>query len=200
MKATDLLQEEHDTILRALGLVESAAENVRSGLPLAAACKSWIASFVDQFVDGCHCAKEEQLFFPLLKQRGLRSPDDPIDWPQQEHDLCRRLAGKMTTALEGDDMPGFVRSAEDYIALMRQHILKESNVLFVLAGKLLSSDDDKGLVVAFEQKDQGAPARREQLEREMQRWVSVLATARGRRPQRPAKASFRDRPRANAMR
>jgi hemerythrin-like domain-containing protein len=106
----------------------------------------------------------------------------------------------MTAALNGDDLPAFVHCAEEYVALLRQHILKESNMLLVLAAGLLSVEDHKHLILAFKQHDQAAPVCRKHLVREMVRWASALAAARRRQTERAAKESLQARPRAAAMR
>ena len=78
MKSIDRLVKEHDLIERALTLLESSANQLESGQPVPPDFPSWAAEFFRQFADGCHHAKEEDLFFPLLKERGIPQEGGPI--------------------------------------------------------------------------------------------------------------------------
>jgi len=51
---------------------------------------------------------------------------------------------------EGHDPAAFAAVAKEYVALLRQHILKENQVLFPLADAVLSADDDFTAMARFQ--------------------------------------------------
>ena len=70
MKSVDRLVKEHDLIERGLSLLEKSVALTESGQPVPDDFRKWAPDFFSQFADKCHHAKEEDLFFPLLKERG----------------------------------------------------------------------------------------------------------------------------------
>jgi len=144
MKSIDRLIAEHDVIERGLTLLERAVRRIESGDSLPDGFAQWAPTFFSQFADQCHHAKEEDLLFPLLKERGVPEEGGPIGVMLQEHDVGRACVRRMRAA--GDaaafDGTGFADAAREFIPMLRQHILKENNVLFQMATNLLSEADD----------------------------------------------------------
>ena len=74
----------------------------------------------------------------------------------QEHEGGRERIRRLEAALDAMEAgeTGAVETAAEnlsaYAALLRSHIAKENNVLFPLAERLLSDDDRRTLVAAFE--------------------------------------------------
>ena len=85
MKSVDRLVKEHDLIERGLTLLEKAIALIESNQPVPDDFSKWAPGFFSQFADKCHHAKEEDLFFPLLKERGISEEGGPISrtrcWP-----------------------------------------------------------------------------------------------------------------------
>ena len=156
MQATDILMEEHRVIERVLTSLEQAAtrldrgENVRPGFFIDA------ASFVKGFADGCHHKKEEGVLFTALVDAGLPQQQGPVAVMLAEHDEGRAFTQGMRAAAErleaGDTTArrAVVENALGYTALLRQHIDKENQVLFPMAGQLIPEREQAKLVDRFE--------------------------------------------------
>ena len=103
--------------------------------------------FFRHFADGCHHAKEENLLFPLLQERGMPAQGGPICCMLAEHDEGRGYLKAVRENLEAanlgsaDAQRTIYRNAGAYIQMLRQHIQKEDNVLFRMAVKMLEPDD-----------------------------------------------------------
>lgn len=174
---TDILMQEHRLIEHVLDALETAADQmerrqaVRPGFFLDA------ADFIAGFADGCHHRKEEGVLFGALRDSGMPVAGGPIELMLDEHEQGRRLARGMRDAarrLEGSDAArqpegsdddadrrSLITNARGYVALLREHIIKEDEMLFPMADELLSAERQDQVRQGFEQverDDMGAGA------------------------------------------
>jgi len=142
----DVLMTEHRTIERVLAAVEARLADSAGGPFL---------DFFRNFADGCHHAKEEELLFPLLEQRGIPREYGPIGCMLKEHVQGRNYLAVVRANLDAarDGSPEAVTAvcsaATGYIGMLRRHIYKEDNVLFQMAIRALSPDDVTELSAGF---------------------------------------------------
>ena len=178
MKSIDRLVAEHDIIERGLALVQKAVTRIELGETVPNDFPKWAPAFFSQFADKCHHAKEEDLFFPLLKERGIREDGGPIGVMLHEHDVGRDCVRRMREASEADEFDGvkFATAANEFIPLLRQHIFKENNVLFKMAEQVLSEADDADMDGKFSQVEQGRElaGMHERYDAEVARWEQEL--------------------------
>ncbi len=156
MKSIDQLVAEHDLIERALRVLEHIVARIESGQSVPDRFCAWSAQFFQQFADQCHHAKEEDLLFPLLNQRGIPEHGGPIGCMLHEHELGRSCVVRMREASEATEFAGsaFAAAAREFIPLLRQHIDKENNVLYRMALNVLSEADDASLTDRFANAEQ----------------------------------------------
>ncbi|MEZ8221428.1 Hemerythrin-like domain-containing protein, partial [Candidatus Fervidibacteria bacterium JGI MDM2 JNZ-1-D12] len=113
-----------------------------------------LLDFFRVFADLCHHGKEEGLLFSELEAKGIPKEGGPIGVMLHEHDEGRNLQRQMREAVSDlsneANRQKFTAAARDYIALLRQHIWKEDNVLFKMAEQVLTEVDDKELAERFE--------------------------------------------------
>jgi hemerythrin-like domain-containing protein len=106
-------------------------------------------------VDKCHYGKEEGLLFPALVAAGVPR-DGPIAVMLQEHEMGRKVIRVLSTVFERYLAEGksaskdIIHNSQSYITLLRDHIEKENNVLFVMADRRLSEKNQEELLVGFE--------------------------------------------------
>ena len=153
MKSVERLMAEHELIERGLVLLEKAVARIDAGQTLPEDFPAWAARFFQQFADKCHHAKEEDVFFPVLKQRGIPEQGGPIGVMLHEHVLGRDCVGRMLEAsqMQPFDSRTFAEAARQYIPLLRQHIFKENNVLFRMAERVMNDADDADVTSRFSQ-------------------------------------------------
>ncbi len=156
MTPTDELKHEHQIILIALDGVEREMQRVQDGGPVPEERVGQMIDFVQNFADRCHHAKEENLLFTRMQERGLPANGGPIGVMLQEHDEGRRLVRTAAKALPGagaGDAGARAALAANllaYVRLLRLHIDKEDNVLYPMADKILTPADQAELTAAFE--------------------------------------------------
>jgi hemerythrin-like domain-containing protein len=178
MKSVERLMAEHELIERGLVLLDKAVARIDAGQPLPDGFSAWAARFFQQFADKCHHAKEEDVYFPVLKQRGIPEPGGPIGVMLLEHVLGRDCVGRMNDASQAQpvDAHKFADAAKQYIPLLRQHIFKENNVLFRMAERVMSEADDAGVTSRFSQVEQerGLTGWHESFASEIVSWEQTL--------------------------
>ena len=117
------------------------------------------------FADIQHHDKEEDHLFPKLR-RTMPMDGGPVSMILMEHQMGRSHIARMAEAAksyaEGNGTAGaeWADAALDYVALPREHIYKENNVLFAMADQVLTQNEQEQLASAFAGVDtQTAPAR-----------------------------------------
>lgn len=155
-EATEVLRQEHEVILSVLDAVEKTAASVEKGLEVPPHQLTETVEFLKLYADRQHHGKEEDLLFPELGMKGMPSNGGPIAVMLMEHQIGRSHIARMSEAAEvyqnGDRTAGaeWADAALDYVSLLREHIAKENNVLFVMAERFLSSADQQRLAKEFD--------------------------------------------------
>jgi len=154
--ATALLKEEHDLILRGLAVLEKVAARLADGKPVPPGTVEKLVEFFRNFADRCHHGKEEAMLFPALEAAGLPRHGGPTGGMYTEHDegrACVRGIAGAAARLAQD--PGaaqeIVQHARQFIPLLRAHIDKENDVLFIMADSILSPEAQKDLLDRYGQ-------------------------------------------------
>ena len=154
-RATAELRQEHEAILRMLGVLDEAAFRLDQGKPLSPQSLEGLAEFFSLFADRCHHGKEEEILFPTLEAKGVPRLGGPVGIMLHEHEAGRALVSEMNESARAyrENAPGagqrFARAAHAYDALLRDHIFKENNVLFAMAESLLTEAEQEALAERF---------------------------------------------------
>ncbi len=154
--ATALLKEEHDLILRGLSVLERAAARLAGGHPVAPETLAKLVGFFRNFADRCHHGKEEAMLFPALESAGLPRDGGPTGVMCHEHEDGRALVqgiAAATARLARDPAAAreVVQHARQFVVLLRAHIEKENNVLFIMADSILPPEDQEALFRRYAQ-------------------------------------------------
>jgi len=156
MDGTQVLRNEHDFILKALEASDEVAHRLQNRVNVPPQMLDDLLEFFRLFSDRCHHGKEEEFLFPLLETKGVPRDGGPIGVMLSEHDDGRELIRSMTQAAQdyragtAGAGPRWANDARAYSILLRQHIGKENEILFVIAERLLSSEEQAKLAVDFE--------------------------------------------------
>lgn len=157
-EATAILRKEHDAILKMLGATDEAIRHIDAGGTVRTETLEGLLEFFRLFADQCHHGKEEDILFPLLESRGMPRSGGPIGVMLHEHEQGRALVKQMIEATEackqGEKAEGrWADAARGYSQLLRQHIEKENNILFVMAENILTPEDQKKLAAEFDRSE-----------------------------------------------
>ena len=154
--ATEVLKKEHQAILKMVEASETVAERLRQGENVPPDILKTFQEFFQIFTDQCHHGKEEDIFYPLLEERGMPKSGGPLGVMFDEHEQGRALVREMRQAAEayaaGVEAGGarWAHAADQYAALLRSHIYKEDMVLFPMAERLLSGSELEHVAEDFE--------------------------------------------------
>jgi hemerythrin-like domain-containing protein len=155
-KPIEVLMGEHRLIEQALGSLETYADEVRAGMPPACEAVRDYATFFRDFADTCHHGKEEDILFQRMIERGFSREAGPIGVMYAEHELGRSHVREMLALASGagELSPGhagsLLRSVAGYLPLLRLHILKEDQILYPLALRVLSGPELDTMAAEFE--------------------------------------------------
>jgi hemerythrin-like domain-containing protein len=181
--ATKVLREEHDAILKMINALEATAYRAEAGGAVPLNVLNDFQEFFRLFADRCHHGKEEELLFPLLERKGVPRVGGPVGCMLVEHDDGRTFVKTMGDSAEGcaggeSACKSWVGAARGYANLLRNHIWKENEILFQIADRLISEDEQDALATEFAKvEEKMGPGTHAQLHQKMNALVySAAAT------------------------
>jgi hemerythrin-like domain-containing protein len=158
-KTIEILMSEHRLIERVLGSLESAAGGVEGGLSIERPLLGDYTAFFRGFADACHHGKEEDILFQRMIERGFSRERGPLAVMYAEHEAGRERVRALAQVADGSGPLGagerarVVGTACGFVALLRDHILKEDRILYPMALERLTGpelDQMEGQFEAFE--------------------------------------------------
>jgi hemerythrin-like domain-containing protein len=156
MRLTKILTDEHRVIEVVLTCLEKITEEANSSDILNEESSVQAIDVIRTFADKCHHGKEENHLFAALVEKGMPKEGGPVGQMLVEHEQGRAfvkgMAERIPEASTGNTeaLQKFTQYAQGYVQLLRAHIQKEDGVLFPMADKELSEEDQKQLIRAFE--------------------------------------------------
>jgi hemerythrin-like domain-containing protein len=157
MKATDVLMDEHRVIERVLTALETGANRLEKGQPITPEFFLSATEFMRGYADGCHHQKEEGVLFKRLQDQGIPAQGCPLGVMLAEHEAGRQYTRALRTAAQDmrSGIPGAqrraIQSSRSYVALLRQHIVKEDENLFPMAEQVIPAQLHDTIMESFEQ-------------------------------------------------
>lgn len=156
MNPTEILMEEHRVIEQVLECLEKMVAQAIERNTLDPEPSREAVAFFQGFADRCHHGKEEAHLLPLMEARGLPQNEGPTRRVRLEHEQGRVHVQEMDKAIErassgdAEALRAFVAHARSFMVLLRKHIQKEDDLLFPMANKVLSEQDQRTLMERFE--------------------------------------------------
>ena len=150
MKCTDLLIQDHKIILRALDVLNHMADRVSHDQPVETQDVETVLRILRTFADNHHQTKEESALFPELLRTSAAN-NGPLRQMIFEHDQERSLVEGIEDALYTRKGIEFVEYADRLTSLLRTHIRKEDTILFDIAERCLSAEQDNKVTAELDQ-------------------------------------------------
>ena len=150
-KCTELLSQEHKTILRMTNVLSEMAK--KSGERLIKEDVLAILQILRSFADELHQGKEEGSLFPVFMGACSPSEGNAVRHMIFEHNQDRSLMEGIEDAVRNSDPGNFAKYANRLVEILRTHIYKEDSILFEFVNKALSAEDDKKVVAGFQEYD-----------------------------------------------
>jgi len=153
-KATNVLEQEHRTIQKVVATMSLAADHLGSEQNVDPTILGDIITFLREFSDECHHAKEERFLFPLLEARGIPASGCPIAVLHNEHEKGRALLAQLDDATQAFLTSGakeaLIITLHTLVRLYVDHIWKEDYLLLPMSDKVLSENDHAKLCEQFD--------------------------------------------------
>ena len=149
--ATQNLENDHVQILRLIEVMERITESADPNVEHL----ELIVKVIREFADGLHHAKEEQLLFPLMVQKGFSNETGPVAVMLHDHAEGRNYVKGMVENIElfKKGEPSALKAVSSnmlcYADLLKSHISKENNVLFRMADKAFTPAEQESLLLDF---------------------------------------------------
>ncbi len=172
------LVDEHRNILAVLESFDQfAATTVSSDFCDRARLGAYV-SFIREYADKYHHAKEEDILFATMAENGFSRNEGPIAVMLAEHDEGRKYVKFLLEAsqeprdLSADERRAVANTIRAYTELLRGHIYKEDNILYPMANQHLPSESYRLMALRFDvvekaREASGEVARLEALGREL---------------------------------
>lgn len=149
--ATQNLENDHVYIIRLLDVMEKMVLNCATDT----AHMEMVVNLIKTYADGFHHAKEEKVLFPLLVEKGFSNEQGPVSVMLHDHvegrEFVKGISERIDVYKAGNvsALPEIYQYMQGYVDLLRAHIGKENNVLFRMADKALSNDEQLELLNKF---------------------------------------------------
>jgi hemerythrin-like domain-containing protein len=139
MDAIEILMNEHRKIELGLDALVAFVDEVQRTGSTDKEELSRFVTFLREFADAGHHAKEEGFLFEAMVQGGFPNEDGPIGVMLRDHDEGRGLVGILAERARQDDAWSEVQrrqirdAGREFAELMRSHIQKEDEILYPMA-------------------------------------------------------------------
>jgi hemerythrin-like domain-containing protein len=159
-KATQNLEDDHVFILELVEIMQKMAASSSVNPEQV----EEVVHIIRNFADGLHHAKEENLLFPLMVEKGFSTEAGPVavmlsDHEQGRHYVKEMADGALALKAGNSSATGWIREAmRGYADLLQAHIAKENNVLFRMADQIMSHSEESDLISRFVLIDKGNDA------------------------------------------
>jgi hemerythrin-like domain-containing protein len=150
--ATQNLEKDHLMILQLIDVMFTMSERKSAHT----SHLETVISVIRNFADGFHHAKEENFLFPAMIIKGFSEKSGPVAVMLDDHAQGRKYVQAMDQSLDqykqGDEMAldSVYENMNRYGILLQSHIAKENNVLFRMADKTFSAEEQSVLLGNFQ--------------------------------------------------
>lgn len=157
-RATQNLENDHQHILKLIEVMEAI---VKITEPTISHLEEVVA-LIRQFADGLHHAKEENLLFPLMAEKGFSLKQGPVAIMLMDHEQGRTFVKGMAENIQlykngaTDALTLIYENMTGYCELLTNHIAKENNILFRMADNVFTSENHQSLLSQFSVIDSGS--------------------------------------------
>ncbi len=155
--ATEILVREHDVILRMIQVINNVLQRMQNGEKVDADDLRNMVDFIRNFADHCHHAKEEDVLFKRMVEKGFPLQGGPIQVMLFEHDQGRQFVQNFEKGIEmyengaPEAVQQIVENAGGYARLLTEHIHKENNILYPMGNQIFDETDQQELLQAFDE-------------------------------------------------
>lgn len=142
MDSIRIMMAEHEQILRVLDALDAFAESAQ-GSPGDQVDLGHFVDFIREYADERHHGKEEAVLFEAMVRNGFPRDAGPVGAMIQEHEEMRQLVKSLRSFADQEaawtlaDRERVAGAARSYTSTLREHIMKENEMLYPMAEEQL---------------------------------------------------------------
>ena len=154
-RATDSLEHEHRTIEKIVRVTGVLVDELAENRDIDDDILRDLCQFLRVYGHQCHHGKEESYLFPMLERHGVPEEGCPLGALRHEHERSRALTQELVQASaeyaanRHDGSSALSEVLRNIAQFYPAHIWKEEYLLFPMARKVLSEEDDQRLLKEF---------------------------------------------------
>ena len=154
-RATDSLEQEHRTIEKILRVTGVLVDELTENRDIDDDILRDLCQFLRVYGHQCHHGKEESYLFPMLERHGVPEEGCPLGALRHEHERSRVLTQELVQASaeyaanRHNGSSALSEVLRNIAQFYPAHIWKEEYLLFPMARKVLSEEDDQRLLKEF---------------------------------------------------
>jgi len=143
----ELLQEEHTFILEAIEIGKEI-QKVEEDKVYFNLIHDFIL-FIRNYTEIYHYPKEENIFYPLLRNRSEKMTDEFIHEVCDNHEDFKSMMAEIENAFTAHDYSLLRNTMGKYIAALEDHIKRENKIILSAANKLLKENELESISKEF---------------------------------------------------
>ncbi len=154
-RATDSLEHEHRTIEKIVRVTGVLVDELAENRDIDDDILRDLCQFLGVYGHQCHHGKEESYLFPMLERHGVPEEGCPLGALRHEHERSRVLTQELVQASaeyaanRHDGSSALSEVLRNIAQFYPAQIWKEEYLLFPMARKVLSEEDDQRLLKEF---------------------------------------------------
>jgi hemerythrin-like domain-containing protein len=138
MDSIQVMMKEHEQILQVLEALDRFVDAIH-GMPGDKLELGRFVTFIREYADERHHGKEEHVLFTAMVRNGFPAEQGPVGMMLVEHQEMRGIVSALRALAEQDapwsssDVERLADTARSYTAALREHIMKEDEMLYPMA-------------------------------------------------------------------
>ncbi len=148
---TNVLSDEHQNILKVIESILATCHGIESGEEVDSEYFEKAISFIKNYADTYHHAKEEDILFKAMLENANGMHCNPIPVMLYEHDEGRKFVKGMEEGLANNNIEQVIENARGYCYLLKDHIYKEDNILYPMAEEALNEEQKNKVQQLYDQ-------------------------------------------------
>jgi hemerythrin-like domain-containing protein len=144
-----ILFDEHEVIVRAIGMARDARALVGVDNAAYEDTMSELIRFFRQYADHYHHYKEEQILFPDMAKKSELMQQGILAEMLDNHEDFRARIRAIELALQNGDHAGAAERMDAYGEALLDHIAVENDELFIAAEDLFNAEESEKLFFRF---------------------------------------------------
>ena len=146
-KATDILSEEHQHILKLIKLMCIKCNELEVDKDFFQKAILFVKDYANTF----HHAKEEDILFVEFNRNAEKAHCNPVKQMLYEHEQGRNFVVNMEEGLKEDNKTKLLGNARNYAELLQDHIFKEDNILYPMINEVISKETQEAMLERFKE-------------------------------------------------